>query len=421
VRALVLLLAFGLCAGLAAPASAQWIRVGALPASDVFCVRSRADTIVAGVDTAVFVSTNAGATWLRSSKPASGVIINAVLMLNHRLYAGTFAAGAFPVNQGVFVSDDLGVTWKAFNEGLVGGVFDSQLDIADFEVRGDSLVLATEGAGVWVRRISGVDTWHTFGDAFEPNQAANVVDLALGNSRLFACAGANGQAFARDPGASDWTVSTFANGPLLPAVFAESAFFTGRRWVVGTNSGVFLSPTGQDSWTRSNTAFPAMKQSFFAAHGHALFIGFDFNNDFSLSMSLDDGTTWSPIETVPNAFDYQLAVQGDLLYAARSDGLWFRSETVSVGDEPHPLSFALSGRQPVHESARFHFELPRADAVSIEFFDLQGRRAAGRIEGVMAAGSHDVSLDTRRLAAGVYLARLTAQGASLTARFACVH
>jgi len=415
VRALVLLFAFGLCAGLAAPASAQWIRVGALPARDVFSVRTRVDTIVAGVDTAVFVSTNAGATWQRSAKPVAGVsVITAVFLLNHRLYAGTFG-------QGAFVSDNLGATWQAFNQGLVGGAFDSQLDITDFEVRGDSLFAGTAGAGVWVRRISGLDTWHTFGDVFDPNQAANLADLAVGNGRLFACAGVNGQAFDRDPGALDWTVSTFRNGPLVPGLFAQSALFTGTRWVVGTNSGVFLSPTGQDAWTPSNTLFPVAKNSFLAAHGHALFIGFDVDNNFSLSMSLNDGTTWTPIETVNNVFDYQLAVQGDFLYAARSDGLWFRSETVSVGDEPHELSFALAGRQPVRESARFHFELPRADAVSIEFFDVQGRRAAAGIEGVMAAGAHDVSLDTRRLAPGMYLARLTTQDASRTARFACVH
>lgn len=419
-RAFVLLLVCGLGAGLAAPASAQWIRVGALPARDVFCIRSVGDTIAAGVDTAVFVSTNAGVTWRRSSKPTPGVtLIGAVLIRNHRLFAGTFG-------QGVFVSDDLGTTWQAFNQGLVGGAFDSQLDISDFEVRGDSIMVATAGSGVFVRRLSVADTWHLFGDAFEPNQAANVSDLALGgptNVRLFACAGINGQAFDRDPGAADWTVSTFRNGPLVPGLDAESALWTGTRWVVGTIGGVFLSPTGQDSWTLASTAFPIMKQSTLALAGRSVFIGFDFNNNFSLSVSLDDGNTWIPVETVPNTFVYRLATQGGELYAARSDGLWVRSAgTVSVGGEGGAeLQFALAGAQPVHDSARFHFALPRAGAVAIEVFDLAGRRAAGRIEGVFLAGTHDVSVDTRSLASGMYLARLSSTGASRTARFTCVH
>jgi photosystem II stability/assembly factor-like uncharacterized protein len=416
-RSTVLLLALGFSAGVAAPASAQWIRVAALPASDVFSVRTVADTIVAGTDTSVFVSTNAGATWRRSSKPASEVnLVGAVLMLNRRLYAGTFG-------QGVFVSDDLGITWQAFNQGLVGGIFDSQLDISDFEVRGDSLVASTFGDGVFVRRLSVTDTWHPFGDAFEPNQAANVNDLALGGARLFACAGNNGMAFDRDPGARDWTVSTFRNGPLVPGLTAQSAIFTGSRWLVGTDTGVFLSPNGQDAWAPSNTSF-SMKSSSFASSEQRLFIGFDtLTESFSLSQSQDNGTTWSPVETVPNTFGYQLAVQGSSLYAARSDGLWFRSiGTVSVDPgEPTRLRFALAGRQPVREAARFHLDLPRASAVAIEVFDLAGRRAAERIEGFRPAGFHEVTLDTRGLAPGVYLARVTADGSSETARMVCVH
>jgi len=419
-RAYVLLLALGLVAGVTAPASAQWSRITALPARDVFCVRTRADTIAAGVDTALFVSTDAGATWHQSAKPVAGVsVISAAWILNHRLYIGTFG-------QGVFVSDNLGATWQAFNQGLVGGAFDSQLDIADFEQRGDSLFVATEGSSVFVRRLSGVDTWHLFGNAFEANEDPNVTDLALGgagNTRLFACAGVNGDAFDRDPGAADWTVSTFHNGPLVPGLFAQSALWSGSRWVVGTNAGVFRSPTGQDSWTPAATAFPAMKQSTLALRDHVLFIGFDFNNDFSLSQSLDDGNTWLPIETVPNSFVYQLATEGGDLYAGRSDGLWFRSVAfVSVGgDGAHELRFAPIGRQPVHDSAVFHFELPEKGAVAIDVFDVAGRRTPGRIEGVLAAGSHDVTWNTSDLAPGVYMARLSTMNGSRTARFACAH
>lgn len=415
-RSTVWLLVLGFAAGVAAPASAQWIPVGALPARDVFSVQTLGDTIVAGTDTSVFVSTNAGAIWRRSTKPAPGVaLIGAVLILNRRLYAGTFG-------QGVLVSDDLGTTWQAFNQGLVGGIFDSQLDVSDFEVRGDSILVSTFGAGVYVRRLSVADTWHPFGDAFEPNQAANVNDLALGNARLFASAGANGMAFARDPGDPDWTVSTFLDGPLVPGLTTESAIFTGSRWVVGTNAGVFLSPSGRGSWTPSTTNFPAMKSSMFASTGQQLFIGFDFNNDFSLSQSQDNGTTWTHVETVPNTFGYQLAVQRGVLYAGRSDGLWFRSAgtvSVSAGGEPGPLRFALA-EQPVRDAARFHFELPRTSVVAIELFDLAGRRAADRIEGSWPAGPHDVTLDTRGLASGVYLARLVAGDASESARMVCV-
>src|SRR4029453_8164 len=105
---------FGLI--VAGPAAAQWSRVVALPQSDIFSVWSNGDTIVAGADTAVYVSTNGGAIWKRSAKLASGVnSIRAALVHNGRLYAGTFG-------QGVFVSNDLGTSWLGFSQGLGGGI-----------------------------------------------------------------------------------------------------------------------------------------------------------------------------------------------------------------------------------------------------------------------------------------------------------
>src|SRR5262245_60625838 len=117
----------------AAPAHAQWSRVTDLPVREMFSIRAKGDTVVVGADTAVFVSTNGGATWKRSAKPVAGVAaITALWIQNGRLTIGTFG-------QGVFVSDDLGTSWQAFNQGLVGGILDSQLFLDDLQVRGDSL------------------------------------------------------------------------------------------------------------------------------------------------------------------------------------------------------------------------------------------------------------------------------------------
>src|SRR5690242_19476254 len=87
---------------MATPAAAQSFRVAALPASDVFSLRVVGDTIAAGMDTVTFVSTDGGASWHTSTRPSKDAkVIDAVLVRNHRLFAGTFGTG-------VFVSDDLG-------------------------------------------------------------------------------------------------------------------------------------------------------------------------------------------------------------------------------------------------------------------------------------------------------------------------
>jgi hypothetical protein len=390
---------------LAAPAAAQWTRIAALPTTDVFAIRVVGDTIAAGVDSVAYVSVDAGATWHRSAKVAPGVVaVDALWIRNGRVYAGTFG-------QGVFVSDDLGASWQTFNQGLVGGFLDSQLDISDFELRGDSLVASTFGAGVYVRNLAGADTWHAFGNEFEPNQAPNVEDLALGGMRLLACTISNGNTFHRDPGDADWTVDFLVNGTLRPGMTSQMAFWTGNRWVVGTNSGVFLSPNGEAPWTRSTTSPAHPSWSTFAQLGQTLVAAFTVVDTILVEESHDEGDTWILKEIIRGSFAYQLAVHGDRLYAARSDGLWIRTSGVaSVEAGPRSnLHFALAV-QPVRDVARFRFVLPQAAGATLELFDVMGRRAADRITGFWSAGPHELAVSERGLQPGVYSARAMRRG-----------
>jgi len=395
------LAAAGLAVGaLAAPAAAQWTRVPALPASDVFAVRVVGDTIAAGVDSTAYVSVDGGATWRHASRVASNVPVDALWIRNGRVYAGTFG-------KGVFTSDDLGASWQPFNEGLVGGILNSQLDVGDLELSGETLVAATLGAGVYVRSLAGADTWHPFGNEFEANQAPNVNDVAVGGTRLIACAGGNGTTFHRDPADADWTADFLVGGTLRPGLSAETALWTGGRWVVGTSTSVFVSPNGEAPWTPSTTSPAHPSWTTFAQLGSTLIGAFDVVDTLVIAESHDQGDTWFRQETIPRTFAYQLAVHGSDLYAARSDGLWIRSETTSVGTNPEVgLRFALAG-QPVRDVARFRFDLPSAGGASLELFDVMGRRAADRIAGFWSAGPHELTVDAHGLRPGVYCARLT--------------
>jgi hypothetical protein len=302
----------------APPAAAQWSRVHELPATDVVCVDVEQEVIAAGTDTVVFVSIDGGAEWRRSAQLSPTVAsIQAVRLHDGQLFAGTFG-------QGVFVSDDLGATWTANNEGLVGGISDSQLFISSFEARGDSLFAGTFGAGVYVRRLLGSNGWSHFGEVFEPEQASNVNTLALGNGRLLAAAGSNGSVFWRDRADADWTPSLLGPHGALPGVQAHALSWTGSQWVVGTSSGLFLSTTGQDSWRLSNLGVVHLRWSAFAMRGPTLFAAFDLPTEAVIEFSPDDGQSWRFLEQQPGVFVYTLAAHGDELYAGRGDGLWRR-------------------------------------------------------------------------------------------------
>jgi hypothetical protein len=246
---------------------------------------------------------------------------------NGRLYAGTFG-------QGVFVSDDLGDTWQAFNQGLVGGLFDSQLFISDLLVRGDSLYAATSGAGIYVRNLT-AGTWHHFGAQFEPNSASNTNCIAAGGARLLVGAGFNGMVFFRDPGDADWTRSWLDNVGAAPGLAALAAAWTGTGWIVGANTGVFRSTSGQEPWTFVELNLGTLFIASFATRGHEVFAAFGNGGQTVIAHSVDDGATWPVLESQSGVFVNRLAIGDSELYAGRLDGLWRRPTPTAV----HPASW----------------------------------------------------------------------------------
>jgi hypothetical protein len=326
----------------AAPAAAQFSRVPEVPDGNVFSVTVHRDVIVAGADTAVFVSTDGGTLWRRSAPLAARVTsIQAVQLHRGRLFAGTFG-------QGVFVSDDLGATWSAFNQGLTGGIANSQLFLSSFEVVGESLFAGTFGAGVYVRPLSTPGTWSHFGDVFEPEQASNVNTLTFGGGRLLAGAGSNGELFSRASGDADWTPSGLGQGgALLPGVQTHSLIWTGSRFVAGTSAGLFLSATGQAPWSLSNLGVVPLLNSALAMRGPTLFAAFDLATSCVIEFSPDEGQSWHFLERQPGVFVFALATHGDELYAARGDGLWrTRSHARPTAGVGVPGPAAGSGVQP---------------------------------------------------------------------------
>lgn len=85
------------------------------------------------------------------------------------------------------------------------------------------------------------------------------------------------------------------------------------------------------------------------------------------------------------------------------------------------LSFAGLSPNPASAVPAARFTLPSRGRVAIELLDVSGRRWLLRELGVLEPGAHVVTLtETKRLPAGVYLARLTHGRDSVTRRFALV-
>jgi hypothetical protein len=83
------------------------------------------------------------------------------------------------------------------------------------------------------------------------------------------------------------------------------------------------------------------------------------------------------------------------------------------------LALSPAHPNPFNPSTQLRFTLSQAGPVTLEIFDLSGRRVASLAEGSVAAGAHVAVWDGtdeagRPAASGMYLARLTATGESRT-------
>lgn len=102
---------------------------------------------------------------------------------------------------------------------------------------------------------------------------------------------------------------------------------------------------------------------------------------------------------------------GDVMMTI-SDGPFVASEETPEG------TVALNvAPNPVAASARVALDLPVAQAVSVELFDVRGRRVATLHEGEAAAGRLDLPVDASALPAGVYIVRVAGETVQLTERF----
>jgi hypothetical protein len=85
-------------------------------------------------------------------------------------------------------------------------------------------------------------------------------------------------------------------------------------------------------------------------------------------------------------------------------------------DEELPTEVTLSQNypNPFNPSTVIRFTLDAERQTSLKVYDVLGREVAVLIDGQMAGGSHQVTLDASALAGGVYVYRLQVDGAVLS-------
>ena len=87
---------------------------------------------------------------------------------------------------------------------------------------------------------------------------------------------------------------------------------------------------------------------------------------------------------------------------------------------PDRISLSQNYPNPFNPATQIRYELPQAGQVSLEVFDMAGRRVAELVNGQVNAGVHTVSFDGSGLSSGVYMYRLQAGGQVFTRKLTLI-
>jgi hypothetical protein len=100
-------------------------------------------------------------------------------------------------------------------------------------------------------------------------------------------------------------------------------------------------------------------------------------------------------------------------------GFWAGGIVTVVGVDPGPrepavpiaFAFGPTVPNPARGAVRWSLALPRASRVSLELYDVRGRRVNEVAERTMEAGRYSLDWDSGQAAPGVYFVRLRVDGA----------
>jgi photosystem II stability/assembly factor-like uncharacterized protein len=216
--------------------------------------------------------------------PQFGSVINGMAFVRLRWYAAT--------NQGLFVSDDRGDSWRAISLTHAG-------------LPADTVVVLPDGVTLWVVSSGGMlhsgDSGRTWSWRDLPIQSGGVTNLESAGGQTLLASSERGLYISRNGGGT-WTLA----GHGLPAAPPEDVAVLGHLWVASMRSGgIYISKDLGGDWTRIDSTvaegfFPVISP---ARAGDSVYVASSTESVYSVELEAHSATKEGPPGGTSHAAD----------------------------------------------------------------------------------------------------------------------
>ena len=355
----------------------------------------------------VFHSTDGGVTWTPQNAGSGSGTFNAVQFVNSTT---GWAAGDLRF---IYRTTDGGNTWIQTETGLPDRTRIESIHFLDEStgwIAGRDLRTIGPAQIIIARTTDGGITWERQDDLSE----GRIEGIHFVNSLKGWAAGDRnsintGTVLHTSDGGQTWSVQLEGAGNLSDLFFVDE----NTGWAVGVTDLLHTSDGGE-TWVsqRPGSGTSNLKSVHFTDPLNGWIVG-----NIGIMLYTDDGgNSWN---TVPPITDTSF---NEVLFLDKNTGwvtgmnalLKFESgDVTSLIDEtettqPSEIRLNQNYPNPFNPATVISFELPAAGMVTLEVFDMLGRKVTTLASGQFPGGSHQVTFDASHLASGVYLYRIQA-------------
>jgi photosystem II stability/assembly factor-like uncharacterized protein len=386
----------------ASESEAQWEQIQSVPAFHIKDISISGDAIYLGLlNDGIYKSADSASTWEEANNGLNSTQARSVyqlLMLEGNIWAATV--------DGIYKSTDDGANWVKKSNGITigpGALYEFTASIFEY----NDVLFTGAANGIYKSTNNGED-WqitNVSGQGIFPGFFANhdgTLFLARENINL-------PYGYFSTDGGSTWEDLTSISVPTI-TFFSEPPLL----WT-GTIHGVWLSTDNGASWVERNNGLnlDPYSSSIIRVNGN-LVTSLKFGGS-GIFYSNDNGMNWIDFSeglTFLTSIE-ELIVYGDKILAATSDGLWQRDTSDVVtgltddGSEI-PSAFRISQNYPNPFNARttINFNLNQLSNLSVEIYDLRGRRLETLFDGTLPAGEHNLAWNAEDYSSGVYFYKI---------------